>query len=120
MIKYIIFFSCFTFVNAQNLLLGTIYGDNLDNPLPGANVYWLDNNIGTVTDIEGRFSIQIQDTSNKLIISYVGYISDTLTIREIEKVIHVLEAKDSEDLDEVIVSQRKKSSQLSFLAIQNV
>lgn len=120
MIKYIIFFSCFTFVNAQNLLLGTIYGDNLDNPLPGANVYWLDNNIGTVTDIEGRFSIQIQDTSNKLIISYVGYISDTLTIREIEKVIHVLEGKDSEDLDEVIVSQRKKSSQLSFLATQNV
>ena len=113
MIKYIIFFSCFTIVNAQNLLLGTIYGDNLDNPLL-EQMSIGDNNIGTVTDIEGRFSIQIQDTSNKLIISYVGYISDTLTIREIEKVIHVLEGKDSEDLDEVIVSQRKNQVSCRF------
>ena len=55
---YIILFS-FGFVNAQDLVSGTVYGDSSDNPLPGANVYWLLTDKGTVTDIDGKFSTLI-------------------------------------------------------------
>ena len=58
--------------------------------------------------------------SDQLIISYVGYITDTLTVRGAQRITHILQSKESEDLDEVVVSQRKKSSQLSFLTTQNV
>ena len=116
---YIILF-CFGFVNAQDPVYGTVYGDSPDNPLPGANVYWLLTDKGTVTDINGKFSILSNPDSTKLIISYVGYISDTLTVRDAQRIIHVLQSKENEDLDEVVVSQRKKSSQLSFLSTQNV
>ena len=116
---YIILF-CFGFVNAQDLVSGTVYGDSPDNPLPGANVYWLLTDKGTVTDIDGKFSILSNPDSTKLIISYVGYISDTLTVRDAQRITHVLQSKVNEDLDEVVVSQRKKSSQLSFLSTQNV
>ena len=116
---YIILFS-FGFVNAQDLVSGTVYGDRPDNPLPGANVYWLLTDKGTVTDIDGKFSILSNPDSTKLIISYVGYISDTLTVRYAQRITHVLQSKENENLDEVVVSQRKKSSQLSFLSTQNV
>lgn len=121
MYKYIciIFFS-FGFVNAQGLVSGTVYGDNPDNPLPGASVYWFDSQIGTVSDIDGYFSIQKLASTDKLIISYVGYKTDTLTVRGAQRITHVLQSKENEDLDEVVVSQRKKSSQLSFLSTQNI
>ena len=116
---YIILFS-FGFVNAQNIVSGTVYGDNLDNPLSGANVYWLSTDKGTVTNIDGRFSLLSEPNSAKVMISYVGYISDTLTVHGPQRITHVLQSNESEDLDEVVVSQRKKSSQLSFLSTQNI
>ena len=116
---FVVFFF-FSFVNAQNLVSGTVYGDSPDNPLPGANVYWLSTNNGTVTNIDGKFSLQSDPDSAQLIISYVGYISDTLSVRGPQRVAHVLQSNESKDLDEVVVSQRKKSSQLSFLSTQNV
>ena len=115
-----IFLFFFSFVNAQQLVSGTVYGDSADNPLPGANVYWLSTNKGTVSNIDGKFSLQSYPDSTQLIISYVGYISDTLTIRGPQRVAHVLQTNENKDLDEVVVTQRKKSSQLSFLSTQNV
>ena len=116
---YLIFFCC-NFINAQDIVSGAVYGDNTDNPLPGANVYWLSSNKGAVTDINGMFSLDSDPASTKLVISYIGYISDTLSVRESRQINHVLQSKESEDLDEVVVSQRKKSSQLSFLSTQNI
>jgi len=116
---YVIFFCC-NFINAQDIVSGAVYGDNTDNPLPGANVYWLSSNKGAVTDINGMFSLDSDPASTKLVISYIGYISDTLSVRESRQINHVLQSKESEDLDEVVVSQRKKSSQLSFLSTQNI
>ena len=119
--KYIhLFFFCFGFLNAQNLVSGTVYSDRLENPLPGANVYWLSTNKGTVTDIDGMFSLDSDPTSDRLIISYVGFISDTLTVRGNQRIAHVLQSNESNNLDEIVVSHRKKSSQLSFLSTQNV
>ena len=93
MYKYIciILFSL-GFVNAQDLVSGTVYGDNPDNPLPGANVYWLSTDKGTVTIIDGRFFLQSEPDSAQLIISYVGFISDTLTVRGAQRIVHVLQS----------------------------
>ena len=49
-------------------------------PLVGANVHWLKTTNGTTTDSLGQFTIAPSATSNKLVVSYVGYHSDTLTI----------------------------------------
>jgi len=45
----------------------------------GATVNWLGTKIATTTDIEGKFSI-VRTKSKKLVISFVGYKSDTLDI----------------------------------------
>lgn len=51
-------------------------------PLVGANVYWLSTTTGATTDSLGRFVIARTPSSNRLVVSYVGYHSDTLTITD--------------------------------------
>ncbi|MFD2935261.1 TonB-dependent receptor [Spirosoma flavum] len=49
-------------------------------PLAGATVLWAGTAQGTVTDSTGRFQLPAHSTQNQLIISYVGYQPDTLTV----------------------------------------
>ena len=64
------------------LLRGTV-GETVTNkrvPLVGANVYWLGTTTGASTDSLGRFALPVVDSVRRLVVSYVGYQSDTLTI----------------------------------------
>ena len=49
-------------------------------PLIGATALWAGTSTGTVTDSTGRFQLAINSSTNRLVISYVGYRPDTLTI----------------------------------------
>lgn len=50
-------------------------------PLSGANIYWAGTNTGTTTDSKGEFTLIRGNSSNpKLVISFVGFKSDTLPI----------------------------------------
>lgn len=53
--------------------------NNKEEAIIGATVNWLGTKIATTTDIEGKFSIA-RTKSKKLVISFVGYKSDTLDI----------------------------------------
>ena len=87
-------------------------------PLIGANVYWMDSQIGTMTNEDGLFSIPYSGEYNKLIISYVGFQSDTLTIKGAEKVHHWLQP--SHALDEVVVQKEREALQKAYFSAQNV
>ena len=86
--------------------------------LAGANVYWLNSPIGTVTNQEGLFSIPYSKEYNKLVISYVGFKTDTLTINEPRMVSHWLEP--SNQLDEVVVQKERDAVQKAYFSTQNV
>ena len=86
--------------------------------LNGANVYWLNTSIGTITDIDGNFSLPYKKEYNKLVVSYVGYKTDTLTINEPKMVHHLLIPKG--DLEEVLIETRRKSSSRSYIHAENL
>lgn len=86
--------------------------------LPGANVYWMNSQIGTITNDEGLFSIPFSKEYDRLIISYVGFKSDTLTINEPKMVHHSLQP--SNELDEVVVQQKRDAVQKTYFSAQNV
>ncbi|VAW11269.1 Probable Co/Zn/Cd efflux system membrane fusion protein [hydrothermal vent metagenome] len=86
--------------------------------LPRANVYWMDSQIGTITNEEGLFSIPYKKEYNKLIISYVGFQSDTLTVNEPKMLHHSL--RPSNELDEVVVEQKRDAVQKAYFSAQNV
>jgi len=102
-------------------LKGTIHEANQNNkpmPLLGANVFWLNTSIGDVTDINGNFTIPYDTSRSKLVISYVGFKSDTLTISKPNVIEHWL--KPTQDLDAITVKSRKQTTAKSYLQAQNI
>ena len=86
--------------------------------LHGANVYWMDSNIGTITDKKGLFTIPYSEAYDKLIISFIGFQSDTLTVIEPKMIRHFL--KPSSELNEVVVQQNRDALQKTYFSAQNV
>ncbi len=86
--------------------------------LAGANVYWMDSQIGTVTNEEGLFSIPYSTEYDKLIISFVGFQSDTLEVNGPKMLHHSL--KPSNELDEVVVEKRRDAVQKAYFSSRNV
>ncbi len=106
---------------SQEKVEGMVMEANAENKhigLPGASVYWIDSQIGTVTNEEGLFSIPYSKEYDRLVISYVGFQSDTLTITEPKMVHHSL--KPSNSLDEVVVKKKRDAVQKSFFSSQNI
>ena len=89
---YITFFLYVFNLSAQKIIQGKIVHKVKSETLAleGANVYWKNTNIGTITDESGDFNIYSSDKTNKLIISFLGFITDTLTISSDKKFVHFL------------------------------
>ena len=86
--------------------------------LQGANVYWLNSQTGTMTDGEGEFSIAFTGEHNQLVVSYVGFQSDTLYIDAPRQLRVVLKAANT--LDEVVVQKERDPLQKTYLSSQNI
>ncbi|MCB0449985.1 MAG: TonB-dependent receptor [Confluentibacter sp.] len=105
---------------SQEKITGMIMEANDKNEhigLAGANVYWLQTTIGTVTNKDGMFSIPFSKENTKLVISYVGFKTDTLTILQPKMVHHWLQPVD--DLDVVTITSRKQTTLKSYLQAGN-
>lgn len=89
--------------------------------LPGANVYWLyDISNGTFTNEHGEFTIlPPAKLPNKLVISYIGFESDTIEITKPSQNIH-LGLKPSLKIDEVVVEARKQSTSYDMMDAKHV
>jgi hypothetical protein len=88
--------------------------DTKNEALIGASVYWLDNAQGTMTEINGNFSIEFNENLNKkLVASYVGYKSDTIEIAIQKHVKFKLAAIKS--LNEVVITEERDGIILSNL-----
>ena len=86
---------------------------NLQEPLIGANIYHLASMTGTVTDDQGEFSLTLPSLPAELIVSYVGYITDTISVDEIRFIRHIMEPEGR--LDEVVVNTRRSSQFVSVI-----
>lgn len=106
---------------SQDNVQGMVMEGNLSNkhiPLSGANVYWLGSPIGTITNNKGLFSIPFNNDYNKLIISFIGFKTDTLSINEPKTIHHFLEP--TNQLDEVVLEKKRDAVQKTYFASQNV
>ncbi|WP_439152949.1 TonB-dependent receptor [Winogradskyella sp.] len=104
---------------SQEQLKGMVLENSAEkeNPLPGANVYWLGSSVGTITNDDGTFSLPYKFSYNNLVISYVGFKTDTLTVTENKFIRHVLQSTD--ELDAVTVTARKQATSKSYLKTTN-
>jgi outer membrane receptor for ferrienterochelin and colicins len=94
-------------------------GMKMEMPLVGANVYWLGTTNAASCDSKGQFSIVLPESlPAKLVVSFVGYKSDTLSITDdsYKKII----LKKSIELKEVDVTSRIGTTSISLLNPINV
>ena len=109
------------FLFSQKEITGVVMEQSSNNervPLFGANVFWLNTTLGTMTSDDGTFRLPYDTSYKKLVISYIGFRTDTLLIETPKSIFHVLKASD--DLGEVTISARRKSSATSYLSSQNI
>ena len=100
---------------------GTILSAEDNAPLPGASVLIKGTEIGTVTDINGHFSVGISESPSILVISFIGF-----QTREIEvqagTVISVTMEPDVTQLQEVVVvgygASERRSLSASVFSLQ--
>jgi len=108
------------FLFSQETYKGMIMDkNNTDNlGVADVNVRWLNTTVGTTTGKKGWFTIPYKPEYKKLVVSYVGYKTDTITIANLEPIHHFLTSAD--ELSEIVISSRRKSIQRSFLETTNV
>ena len=106
---------------AQNTISGKIVDSETGEPLPGAYVQIKGTNTGTVTDLEGNYSISASP-DDVLVISFVGFESQELTVGN-RTVIDIQLASDIDQLSEVVVvgygNQSKKEITSAAISIDS-
>ncbi|MBC7891648.1 MAG: SusC/RagA family TonB-linked outer membrane protein, partial [Sphingobacteriaceae bacterium] len=77
--------------------------DEAGAAIPGATV-WLkgSDNVGTTTNAEGRFSLNLPDGTGTLLVSSVGYVTQELAVGN-QTTLNVTLKADTKSLDEVVV-----------------
>ena len=112
------FLLCSVTLSSQNLS-GMVFEivDNKETPIVGANIYWIDNSDGTISDIDGKFKLANPDKKKSYVVSFVGYENDTVSVGSSNAKI-ILKA--DAELDAVSIRYNTKSSSVSLLSSANV
>ncbi|TAG56854.1 MAG: TonB-dependent receptor [Cytophagales bacterium] len=119
-----IFYFQLTFAQSQKLR-GVVLEESSKGtfvPLVGAPVYWLNNPaIGVITDTSGVFTIEFIDNNiyNQLVISYLGYTSDTVFVKGNERLRIILASQNTKELTEVEIIERLSSTSQNTLSALN-
>ena len=108
------------FILAQTNLKGMIMDqenpkDNLG--VAGATVNWLNTNIGTITNEKGWFTIPFKKEYKKLVISYIGYKTDTLIVRDLTPIHHFITIEN--ELKGITIRSKRDAVQKSLFATAN-
>lgn len=84
--------------------------DETGVPLPGVNVLEKGTTNGTITDINGIYSMNVSDGSSSLVFSFMGYLPSEIVVGR-QGNINVTLSPDVKKLDEVVVVSYGKISQ---------
>ena len=108
------------FILAQTNLKGMIMDqenpkDNLG--ISGATVNWLNTNIGTITNEKGWFTIPFKKEYKKLVISYIGYKTDTIIVRDLTPIHHFITIEN--ELKGITIRSKRGAVQKSLFATAN-
>ncbi len=89
-------------IYAQKTVTGIISDANNHETLVGASVVGKGTTVGTISDIDGKFSIVVPKDVNTLMISFTGYVAQEVDVTNVTNLTVVLQP-DTKVLDEVVV-----------------
>lgn len=87
---------------AKRTVTGTVTDAMDGSPIIGANIKVKGQPIGVITDLNGSYSLQINNRKSVLVVSYIGYKTREIPVEDLG-VINVTLESDNEMLDEVVI-----------------
>ena len=87
---------------AQNVTITGVVKDQSGEPLIGVNVMEKGTTNGSITDVDGKYSVSVKGGKTILVFSYIGYISQEIPVGN-QKTLNVTMKEDTEELEEVVV-----------------
>jgi TonB-dependent receptor len=114
-----------TYLFAQNRITGKITDAETGDPLPGVNILIEGTFAGTITGLDGRYSIMVPDKESVLVFSFIGYASQKMQVGD-QSVIDLVLSYDVQALGEVIITAQGRGQkqavqqQINSNTIKNV
>ena len=103
--------------NSKNVIKGAVYesDDEHLHPLLGSNLYLVNEKRGISTDKNGKFEFSLKNDNETIIVSFIGFKSDTLIVdRDFDEFLEIV-LSSSIMLDEVHINHENRSSEFSFV-----
>jgi len=88
-------------INQENSVVGTVT-DQFGDPIAGASVVVKGTTNGTITDINGRYSINVPDNNSTLVFSFLGFLKQEVAV-DSRRNIDVIMQEEIREMDEVVV-----------------
>lgn len=104
-----------TAVYAQRATITGTVSDEQGAPLTGATVQVKGTNMGTITDIDGKFSLEVPGPNSILVFSFVGYVQRELQVLN-QTVVNITLRADVTGLEEVVVVGYSTQKRLNLTA----
>ena len=98
-VVFVMFLLSSTLAFAQNRVTGTVT-DRTGMPLPGVNVLEKGTTNGSITDVDGKYVINVAK-GKTLQFSYIGFTTQEVTVNK--NIINVMLQEDAQALEEVVV-----------------
>lgn len=112
-----------TGINQQEIPVSGTVSDETGQPIPGAAVVEVGTNNGVVTDVDGKFTINVRNRGARLEISFLGYKKSEVTINGPQRNLQITLAEEVSKLDELVVigygSMKKRDISGSIATIDN-
>ncbi|HZY82730.1 MAG TPA: carboxypeptidase-like regulatory domain-containing protein [Cyclobacteriaceae bacterium] len=83
----VIFINQATNCNGQVQVTGTVISADDKLPIPGVNVVEKGTQNGTVTQADGKFSIEVQSASSVLQFSFIGFVTTAVEVKDIKNLV---------------------------------
>ena len=103
LILLLLIVTCWQFSLAQRTITGTVKSAEDNSALPGVNVLIKGTSTGVVTNINGKYQIEVPDGAEYLVFSFIGMKPQEIAISN-QSTINVNLEPDVKGLDEVISS----------------
>src|SRR5687768_8618071 len=87
---------------AQQLVKGSVVSMTDKTSMPGVSVIIKGTSIGTATDAEGAFTLEVPGPESIIVFSFIGFQSEEVTVGQ-QTIIEVMLSPSLEELMEVVV-----------------
>src|SRR5690554_4965757 len=112
-LSFVMVFGLSALVAQTRTITGTVTGSDDGQPIPGASVFVKGTTMGTITQIDGDYTINVPQDAEVLVFSFVGMQTQEQEIAG-RSVIDVVLGSDAIAMDEVIVVAYGTSKKSSF------